>query len=165
MLISSGCLLCSRQLISGQQLQPQPLPPVTFRQINSCSLERCRAGARGGLAGGGAGTCRRGARPDSCWVASHPYVMLALLGRASPPFLKKTEAWRGEGSYRGAPGSSSAGSQTARCSPEGPTEALSLVLNTGPAQSGPCPTGHLGSSERSEGPSWTLSHCFNKSNF
>lgn len=63
-----------------------------------------------------------------------PLCHAALLGRASPPFLKKTKAWREEGSYRGAPGSSSAGSQTAPGSPERPTGALSLVLNMGPPE-------------------------------
>lgn len=94
-----------------------------------------------------------------------PLCHAGSAGESITPISQENRGLERGGFLQGAPGSSSAGSQTSPSSPEGPMEALSSVLNTGPAQGGPCPTGHLGSSERSEGPSWTLSHCFNKSNF
>lgn len=45
-LISSGCVLGSRQLVSGQWLQLQPLPPVTIRQINNSAPWRAGGGER-----------------------------------------------------------------------------------------------------------------------
>lgn len=124
-LISSGCMLCSRQLVSGQWLQLQPLPPVTIRQINHSAPWR---GGCDGLLGGFGQVTRMS--HQLCCRKHHP---ISQRRKPRPMGERGLTGWGGV-QLRQLPDPASPWPPTSPAGPGWLTVALSPPLNTVLAQ-------------------------------